>query len=101
MSKYQSLTELYGLERVRSVLDTVGVNYSTYHSWETGRRNPPEYVSILISMVISYCDMLSDCESCNKDLVDKIEAIDAKLDRAQDYLHDGRIREAITIIDNL
>ena len=89
MSKYQSLTEFYGLERVRTVLDTVGVNYSTYHSWETGRRNPPEYVTSLISMVITYIDLLNDCESSNENLIDLIKHKEDKLDRAQDYLHDG------------
>lgn len=101
MAKYQSLCELSGLERVRAVLETVGVNYSTYHSWETGRRTPPEYVINLIATVIMYADMLNDSENNSKDITEIIKYKEEKLELAQDYLHDGRIREAMSIIDNL
>lgn len=101
LTKYQTLCENYGLGCVRAVLETVGVNYSTYHSWETGRRTPPDYVISLITTVIVYIDMLKDSEDNNRSFTEILKHKADKIERAQDYLHDGRFREAMAIIDNL
>lgn len=98
---YKSLTSLVKPEVVINTWKMFGVPYATYHSWETGRRNPPDY---FINLTISYLTAnraVKEAEEAIDDLIFNMTSNQEKIEKAQDYLHDGRIAEAIEIIDNL
>lgn len=101
MTNYQHLIKAKGVKRVHNLMNAIGVPYSTYHSWDIGRRNPPEYLPYLIDMVLDLQSTIKDYDSDISDLIHLMGEKSDKLERAQDYLHDGRIREAMAIIDNL
>lgn len=98
---YKTLTSITKPEVIINTWKMFGVPYATYHSWETGRRNPPDY---LINLTIYYLTARESQEAAEEvinELTSIMEKNQEKLEKAQDYLHDGRIAEAIEIIDNL
>lgn len=98
---YKTLTSFIDNETIINTWKMFGVPYATYHSWETGRRNPPDY---LINLTVYYLTARKSekaAEEVIHELTSTMEHNQEKIEKAQDYLHDGRISEAIEIIDNL
>lgn len=98
---YKSLTRLVKPEVVINTWKMFGVPYATYHSWETGRRNPPDYFINLTIYYLTAEKAVKDADEVIEGLIARMDHNREKIEKAQDYLHDNRIAEAIEIIDNL
>ena len=98
---YKTLTSITKPEVIINTWKMFGVPYATYHSWETGRRNPPDYLINLTIYYLTARESQKSAEEVINELTSIMEKNQDKLEKAQDYLHDGRISEAIEIIDNL
>lgn len=98
---YKTLTSITKPEVIINTWKMFGVPYATYHSWETGRRNPPDYLINLTIYYLTARESQKAAEEVINELTSIMEKNQDKLEKAQDYLHDGRIAEAIEIIDNL
>lgn len=84
------------------------IPYRTVQNWASGKAKPSDYVLNMMACIIHLQDAnikltsdLSVSRDNLKDLIDEMEENRSQLEKAQDLLHDGRIREGIRIIDNI
>ncbi len=78
---------------IKDISNVFKIPYRTVQNWVGGVATPPPYVPNMMFDILIIDNML---ECNNKEL----EYYDGVLDRASDLLHDERIEEAISLIDN-
>ena len=101
------IMEVYSLT-INDISKFFDIPYRTVQNWASGKAKPSDYVLNMMASIIHLGDanikLTSDLADAHGNLEDQIketEQIRLQIEKAQDLLHDGRIREGIRIIDNI
>ena len=86
------IMEIYNYS-IKDISIKFNIPYRTIQNWKSDTATPPQYVINMIYDILTY----EHIELCETKL---LEHYDQVLDKASDLLHDGRIKEAISLIDN-
>ena len=78
---------------IKDISDNFQIPYRTVQNWAGGVSSPPPYIIRLIWFNIVNEELIEDYKTESKKHYEL-------LDRASDLLHDSRIKEAISLIDN-
>lgn len=79
---------------IKNISDMFNIPYRTVQNWVGGVSCPPIYVINMIDEILKLSHNLMDYERDIKHFYDRLEI-------ATDLLHDNRISEAMSIIDNI
>lgn len=101
------IMEVYSLS-INDISKFFDIPYRTVQNWASGKAKPSDYVLKMMACIIHLQDAniklssnLADAHGNLEFQINETEQIRTKLEKAQDLLHDGRIREGIRIIDNI
>jgi len=78
---------------IKDISEVFKIPYRTVQNWAGGTSTPPSYIPNMMFDILILDNMLE----CDKR---ELKYYDGVLDRASDLLHDSRIKEAISLIDN-
>lgn len=78
---------------IKDISNIFKIPYRTVQNWAGGVSTPPSYISNMMFDILVLDNMLE----CDKR---ELKYYDDVLDRASDLLHDNRIKETISLIDN-
>ena len=78
---------------IKDISNIFKIPYRTVQNWAGGVATPPPYIPNMMFDILVIDNMLE----CDKK---ELEYYDNVLDRASNLLHDGRIKEDISLIDN-
>ena len=81
---YKTLTSITKPEVIINTWKMFGVPYATYHSWETGRRNPPDYLINLTIYYLTARESQKAAEEVINELTSTMEHNQEKIEKAQD-----------------
>lgn len=86
---------------LKEVSDFFGIPYRTVQNWSLGKAKPTKYILNMMANILVINAQNKVLHDNFMDQLTETEQIRNKIERAQDLLHDGRIREGIKIIDNI